>query len=180
MKTEQALSGALVQVTSGRATKVCITDGHGEWSLDAGGERALLIMKDELKRENIETEALATRGKSSLPKECDAIFVLGPIKAFSSEESEALKKYVDAGGNLLLALDPVISGETARSHRSRGARAVVRGAASTATWWWSWTSSACFRRARSSTFWCARSATTRWCARWRPCARRWWSRWRAR
>lgn len=112
VKTEQALSGALVQVTSGRATKVCITDGHGEWSLDAGGERALLIMKDELKRENIETEALATRGKSSLPKECDAIFVLGPIKAFSSEESEALKKYVDAGGNLLLALDPVISGET--------------------------------------------------------------------
>jgi len=115
VKTEQALSGALVQVTAGRATSVCVTEGHGEWSLDAGGERALLIMKEELKRENIEVQALGTRGKSTLPRECDAIFVLGPIKAFSTEESAALKKYVDAGGNLLLALDPLISGETLSS-----------------------------------------------------------------
>lgn len=111
VKTEQALSGALVQVTSGRATKVCVSEGHGEWTLEAGGERGLLAMKDELKRENIEVEALSTRGKSELPKECDAIYVLGPMKAFTSDESAALKRYLERGGNLLLALDPVISGE---------------------------------------------------------------------
>jgi hypothetical protein len=111
VKTEQALSGALVQVTSGRATKVCVSEGHGEWTLEDGGERGLLAMKDELKRENIAVEALATRGKSQLPKECDAIFVLGPMKAFTPEESAALKRYLEGGGNLLLALDPVISGE---------------------------------------------------------------------
>ena len=111
VKTEQALSGALVQVTSGRATKVCVSEGHGEWALEAGGERGLLALKDELKRENIAVEALATRGKGELPKECDAIYVLGPVKAFTPEESAALKKYLERGGNLLLALDPVISGE---------------------------------------------------------------------
>ena len=56
-------------------------------------------------------EGLATLGKSELPKECDAIFVLGPVKAFSQDESAALKRYLEAGGNLLLALDPVIDGE---------------------------------------------------------------------
>jgi hypothetical protein len=37
--------------------------------------------------------------------------VLGPVKAFAEEESAALKRYMEAGGNLLLLLDPVISGE---------------------------------------------------------------------
>ncbi|MDB4987085.1 MAG: Mucin 2 precursor [Myxococcaceae bacterium] len=111
VKTEQALSGAIVQVTSGRATKVCISDGHGEWSLTDSAERPLAAVKEELKRENVELETLATRGKAELPKSCDAIFVLGPQKAFAEDESAALKRYLDAGGNVLLALDPVIEGD---------------------------------------------------------------------
>jgi ABC-2 type transport system permease protein len=112
VKTEQALSGALVQVTSGRATKVCISDGHGEWSLTDSAERPLAAVLEELKRENIQLETLATRGKSELPASCDAIFVLGPQKAFAEDEVAVLKKYLDAGGNLLLALDPVIEADT--------------------------------------------------------------------
>jgi ABC-type uncharacterized transport system involved in gliding motility auxiliary subunit len=110
VKTEQALTGALVQVTSGRATKVCTTEGHGEWPLE-GSERSLYALKQELKRENIDVTPVATRGKAELPKDCDAIFVVGPAKAFAKEESDALKKYLDAGGNLMVALDPVITGE---------------------------------------------------------------------
>lgn len=111
VKTEQALTGAIVQVTSGRPTKVCVTEGHGEWTLDGGGERHLTAVREELKRENVELEALATVGKSDLPKECDAIFVLGPVKSFTEQESDALKRYLEAGGNLLLLLDPNISGD---------------------------------------------------------------------
>ena len=110
VKTEQALTGALVQVTSGRATKVCVTEGHGEWPLE-GEERSLYAMKTELKRENVEVTSLATRGKSELPKDCDAIWVVGPARAFAKEEAEALKRYLDGGGNLLLTLDPVLEGE---------------------------------------------------------------------
>jgi len=111
VKTEQALTGALVQVTTGRPTKVCVTDGHGEWTLDGGGERNLTSVREVLKRENIVLEALSTRGKESFPKDCDAIYVLGPQKAFSEAESAALKRYLEGGGNLMLLLDPVISGE---------------------------------------------------------------------
>lgn len=111
VKTEQALSGALLQVTSGRATKVCTSEGHGEWSLSDSADRSLAATKEALKRENVELEAIATRGKSELPKSCDALFVLGPTKPFSEEESALLERYLKAGGNLLLALDPVIDGE---------------------------------------------------------------------
>ncbi len=111
VKTEQALSGAIVQVTSGRPTKVCVSEGHGEWSVTESADRSLAAVKEELKRENVELEALATRGKAELPKICDAIFVLGPQKAFAQDESAALARYLDAGGNVLLALDPVIEGD---------------------------------------------------------------------
>ena len=59
----------------------------------------------------MEVTSLATRGKSELPKDCDAIWVVGPAKAFAKEEAEALKRYLDGGGNLLLTLDPVLEGE---------------------------------------------------------------------
>lgn len=111
VKTEQALSGAIVQVTSGRATKVCATEGHGEWSLSEAPERSLAAVREVLKRENVVLEAVTTRGKSELPKSCDALFVLGPTKAFSAEEGELLERYLKEGGNVLLALDPVIAGE---------------------------------------------------------------------
>ncbi len=110
VKTEQALSGAIVQVTSGRATKVCFSTGHGEWSIEAP-ERSLAAAKEELKRDNVELAPVETRGQKELAKTCDAIYVLGPQKPFSAEESAALKTYLDAGGSLLLALDPIISGE---------------------------------------------------------------------
>ena len=111
VKTEQALSGAIVQVTSGRPTKVCVTEGHGEWSLTDSAERSLAALKETLKRENVEVEALQTRGVAELPKGCDAIFVLGPTKALSSDESAALERYLGACGSVLLALDPVLEGE---------------------------------------------------------------------
>ena len=97
VKTEQALSGAIVQVTSGRATKVCFSTGHGEWSNEAP-ERSLAAAKEELKRDNVELSAVETRGQKELTKDCDAIYVLGPQKPFAPEESAALKAYVDGGG----------------------------------------------------------------------------------
>lgn len=108
VKAEQALTGAIVQVVSGRATKLCVTKGHGEWSLDEGSERSLDGLKNALKHDNVEWEAIETLGKTSFPTTCDAVFVLGPLGRFTEGESAALVDYLRKGGNALLALDPVI------------------------------------------------------------------------
>lgn len=108
VKAEQALTGAIVQVTSGRATKVCVTKGHAEWSLEDGQERSLSGLKSGLRHDNIEWEAFETLGKKAVPKGCDALFVLGPQRAFSQSEAALLLDYAKQGGNLLLALDPII------------------------------------------------------------------------
>jgi hypothetical protein len=108
VKAEQALTGAIVQVSSGRATKVCVSKGHGEWSVADGDERSLSALKSGLRHDNIEWEAFETLGKKAVPAGCDALFVLGPQRAFSEPEAQLVLDYAKHGGNLLLALDPVI------------------------------------------------------------------------
>lgn len=108
IKAEQALTGAIVQVTSGRATKVCVTQGHGEWSLEEGAPRSIQTLKEGLRHDNLEWQPFETLGKTSMPEGCDAVLVLGPLRAFSAGETKLLFDYLRAGGNMLLALDPVI------------------------------------------------------------------------
>ena len=107
-RAEQALLGALVQVSSGRATKLCLTEGHGEWGVKEDDERALSTFKFHLRHDNIEWESFETLGKTEVPEGCDAILVMGPTRAFAPAEAKLLADYVSHGGNLLLALDPII------------------------------------------------------------------------
>jgi len=108
LKGEQAITGAIVQVTSGRATKLCATQGHGEWSLEEGAERSLASLKRGLHHDNFEWEGFETLGQASVPNGCDAVLVIGPLRPFSEPEAKLLFDYVRAGGNVLFSLDPVI------------------------------------------------------------------------
>lgn len=115
VRSEQAISGGIVEVTSGRATHVCITTGHGEWTLDRGGARDLGGLRGEMRRENLEIEEVETRGRTTMPETCDATFVVGPVTAFTPEEATLLQHYYEGGGHLLLALDPELDQGEVRS-----------------------------------------------------------------
>ncbi len=57
-------------------------------------------------RENLEIETFETRGAHDVPDTCDAVFVIGPTQAYTTEEAELLRDWVRAGGDLLVTLDP--------------------------------------------------------------------------
>ncbi len=110
VSAERAVSGAIVDVLHGEPTRVCVTTGHGEWSV--GGEgRDLYALRDELRSDNVEMEDWSPLGARRVPSRCDALFVLGPQRPFSEEEAALLERYVRSGGRLLLALDPIFEGE---------------------------------------------------------------------
>ncbi len=111
VRSEQALTGGILEVVSERRTRVCLTAGHGEWTLDRGGERDLGALRDELRRENLELETWETRGATSVAEGCDAVFVVGPRVAFTEAEADLLEAYVRAGGSLLVAADPEVERE---------------------------------------------------------------------
>lgn len=109
VQTERALTSGILAVTRGRNTRVCVTTGHGEWAREGGGERSLAEMSEGfLELDNIELEDLELTPTATIPRACDAVFVLGPQRVFEEAIASKLGAYVRAGGHLLVTVDPML------------------------------------------------------------------------
>lgn len=105
---EEALLGAFLQVTNPTTHRVCATTGHGEPAFDNlepyGGYAHLRdLMVDaglELRTADL-TEAQGLEG-------CDVVLVAGPSGALPSAQVEAITRYAQSGGDLLLLTGAVI------------------------------------------------------------------------
>ncbi len=91
---------------------VYFTVGHGEINDSKGSAenegRTASIAKLLLQKQNVTVKDLGLgQGLGSeVPADADAVVVLGPSDNFSPEEIASLQRFADAGGHLLLALDP--------------------------------------------------------------------------
>jgi len=101
-KGEQALTGALLEVTEETQSKICLLAGHGEADLASD---SLSGIKNFIARQNIKLETLNLMD-SAIPVDTKAILVLGPKYDFSQHEMLMLQNYWDKHGRLFVALDP--------------------------------------------------------------------------
>ena len=62
---------------------------------------------ESLKRENMET-AETSLLSGSVPEDADVLAIVGPTRAFAEVEVEALEAFLEGGGRVLAALDPLI------------------------------------------------------------------------
>jgi ABC-type uncharacterized transport system involved in gliding motility auxiliary subunit len=113
-KGEEQFTSAILSLVSPDVPKVYFVTGHGEASLaptgSGPGERSLSVLEEALKRENIEV-ADTTLLSGTVPADADVLAIIGPTRAFTEAEIEALGAYLDNGGRLLVALDPLITPE---------------------------------------------------------------------
>lgn len=114
LQSERALTGAILEVTTGEPTEVCVAAGHGEWAVGASGDRSLDAVAQELEWEKIEVEPFEIR-HDEIPESCDALFIVSPQRPFSAAEVGIVDRYLASGGNVLLALDPVVKKEALTS-----------------------------------------------------------------
>lgn len=105
VRAEESFTGAIVEVTSGEPMRVCVLSGHGELSVSPG-ERSISSLQQRLDRMNVDMEALAPRAE--IPSTCAALLVLGPETPVPADEVRQVAEYLSNGGNVLLALDPVV------------------------------------------------------------------------
>ena len=100
---------ALLKVSRETRT-VYFTTGHGELneSTDTSEGRAATGVKKLLESQNYTVKDLGlSQGLGiEIPKDAGIVAVLGPARPFLPGEVASLKKYAQAGGHLLLALDP--------------------------------------------------------------------------
>ena len=105
---EEALLGAFVRVTDPVEVTVCVTQGHGEPRLDNLEPFAgYAHLRDLLVRANLDVRVARFDTAGSLD-ECDVLLVAGPSGALPRQHVEAIERYAEAGGDLLVLSGAVV------------------------------------------------------------------------
>lgn len=115
--SETELTETLIRLISPEARALYFLQGHGEAALEGGGQDqiGLSIAKRTLESKNYTIHPINLLAENQIPEDALAIVIAGPQKPVSRTEVMILKKYLDAGGSLVIMEDPRISTEFAES-----------------------------------------------------------------
>lgn len=106
--SETELTKTLIRLISPEARVVYFLEGHGEPTLDTSGKINFSTAKTTLESKNYTVNSLNLLSTNEIPADALAIIIAGPLKPLANSEVDLLKKYVDAGGSLVIMEDPTI------------------------------------------------------------------------
>ena len=104
--TEEGITGAFIRDLKSTNRTICFLGGSGEHQLDGSDRDGLSRFKDLLARDNYEARSIDLLQKAEVPADCTTIVIAGPTKDYQQLQVDAIKKFVEDGGRVLLALDP--------------------------------------------------------------------------
>ena len=104
--TEQDITNTIIKVVSGTVRKVYFTQGHGERDPNSGERDGYQAINTSLTSENYGVQKLVLAQTSKIPDDATAVVVAGPKTDFFGPEVDAIRKYLEGSGKLLLMLDP--------------------------------------------------------------------------
>jgi ABC-type uncharacterized transport system involved in gliding motility auxiliary subunit len=103
---EEDITGAIVKVTSDKIKEVCFVTGHGEKSLTDSSQDGFSQVDAGLKKENYTTKTINLIADNGVPADCSAVVIAGPKQTYYPQETAMLGKFLDAGGDALILVDP--------------------------------------------------------------------------
>jgi len=105
--TEEKVTNALLKLAREHAPTVCWITGHGEKDPNAASAEGYELSRKLLEGQSYTVTPLDFTGANGLkiPETCSAILVIGPTKAFFSQEVKLIRDYLIQGGRALFALD---------------------------------------------------------------------------
>ncbi len=119
-KGEEIFTSAVLSVTRDKQTNVYFTKGHGERDYGDFERAGLGKLVSAIKRANYNVLPLDLLKHKRVPENCDILFIAGPTKNFSTQETNYIRDYVgtsarlinDKGelqkGKLIVLLEPAI------------------------------------------------------------------------
>ncbi|QSR88328.1 GldG family protein [Methylacidiphilum caldifontis] len=117
-KGEQQFTAAILSVVEGKPSKVYFLTGHGERNIDnytqPGGYG---IIAAQIRKENMEPLTLNLLETGAVPDDASILVIAGPKNPLSSSEIQAITRYLDAKGKLIVlegansnsGLEPLLS-----------------------------------------------------------------------
>ncbi len=103
---EQTLTNGLIKAVTGATRKVYFTQGHGEKDTAATDRTGLSTIAQALSSDNYAVETLVLVQQKTVPADATVVVIAGPSTDFFQPEIEALNTYVNAGGKVMVMLDP--------------------------------------------------------------------------
>jgi ABC-type uncharacterized transport system involved in gliding motility auxiliary subunit len=104
--TEQDITNGIIKVITGAQKKIYFTQGHGERDTTSSQRDGYNAIAAAVGRENYGLDKVVIAQTGSVPDDAAAVVVAGPKADFFPNEIDALKKYLEKSGKLLLELDP--------------------------------------------------------------------------
>jgi ABC-type uncharacterized transport system len=110
-REEKAVTAAVRNLLGGPKATLCFTTGHGEADLHDLGREGISFLVDILEKDNYVVRAVdPTVGQSQTPFEnCAVVIVGGLASPYGAREAERLKTYALSGGNVLIAVGPILA-----------------------------------------------------------------------
>jgi ABC-type uncharacterized transport system involved in gliding motility auxiliary subunit len=105
-KGEEALTGALLEVTEHGINKIYAIGGHGETAFDSDD---LSGLKTYIERQNIAVAPLKLADVDAIPTDARMLFIIGPKYDFSERDLGLLATYWNKQGRIFVLLDPASS-----------------------------------------------------------------------
>jgi ABC-type uncharacterized transport system involved in gliding motility auxiliary subunit len=104
--TEEDVTGAIIKVTRETIKMVCFVTGHGEKALSDETAKGYSLVDQGLKKEAYNTNSVNLVTSNGVPSDCQVLVVAGPTQAYFPQEEMMVSKYLDAGGKVLIEVDP--------------------------------------------------------------------------
>ena len=104
--SEQDVTTGIIKVVQGQTKKIYFTKGHGEKDTASGERDGYKTIAEALGHDNYSVETVVLAQAGAVPDDAAVVVVAGPKVDFFAGEIDALKKYLDKAGKLLLELDP--------------------------------------------------------------------------
>lgn len=103
--SEQSITNALLRLSRRANQQVVFIKGHGERNIDADDNRSYSTLAKQLRDTGFTLQSLNLL-EQPLPAQTKLMVIAAPEKDYLEGEIEKIRRYLDAGGNLLWLRDP--------------------------------------------------------------------------
>ena len=104
---EEDITNSILKVTREQDKVIYFTRGHNEADIEnSQEERGYAAAKQAIENQNYRVESINLAEAGNIPQDCSALVIAGPAVALLPTETALIDGYVDAGGKVLLLLDP--------------------------------------------------------------------------
>jgi len=108
--TEEGITGAFIRDLKSSTRTVCFVTGSGEHQIDDSDREGLSRFKELLAKDNYQSKSISLLQNAEVPNDCITVVVAGPTRNYEQEEVDAIKKYVENGGRVMVMLDAPLKG----------------------------------------------------------------------